>query len=857
MARVTYTIKSGDTLSKIANSYKSRYYSNMTTIQICNKIKSLNPSVISDINYIRAGDTIVIYDDTGTSNTETPKVTLVPYGVVVGPQADDERTLIATWKWAKEADTDHYLVRWWYGTTEKDEGKGILDVEDARVSTAWKGHIYNAPNNARRVSFYVKPVAKVDRLKDGTEVARFTNAGWSTKVTYLFDANEAITPDAPDVQIEYGQLTATLDNLDMDATHIRFKIIKNNDEEIITELIPIKYGSVSYTCAVEPGNSYKVCCQAVRDGNQSGWSDYSTPVETVPTATGNITVCRPYDATTAYLEWPAVPNASSYEVQYTDNKDYFDVATNLPTETVNAPQTSVLIQNISGSTYYFRVRACNGAGKSAWSEIVSLAIGKKPSAPTTWSSTTTAVSGDPLYLYWVHNSEDGSKQTGAKILLTIDGIDTEIVKEYTPDPNTEETIYVYDELDTSVYNEGIKIIWKVCTKGVTADYSDWSTPRTIDIYGKPELVVMFTDEDGTRMSILESFPFVVKCASGPKTQTPIGYHLSIVSEETYETVDRVGNNQMIKSGQEVYSRFFDVNANSATSDDYSIDEWNDLFVTLSANDIDLENNVEYTVHGTVTMDSGLTATGSKSFTVGWDEDVYIPDAEIGISKDSFSAVINPYCEDPYGKLRKGVTLSVYRREFNGRFVEIATNLRNSRSTFVVDPHPALDYARYRIVARDEDTGAIGYSDTMTRVTPYAGIIIQWDEQWSNFDVTEDGGMRTAYPWSGSMLRLLYNIDVSESNKIDVALVEYAGREHPVSYYGTQLGYTATWKVDIPATDKETLYALRKLAAWTGNAYVREPSGTGYWATVAVSFNIDHLKVVVPVTLTITRVEGGV
>ena len=88
------------------------------------------------------------------------------------------------------------------------------------------------------------------------------------------------------------------------------------------------------------------------------------------------------------------------------------------------------------------------------------------------------------------------------------------------------------------------------------------------------------------------------------------------------------------------------------------------------------------------------------------------------------------------------------------------------------------------------------------------------------------------------------------------MVKYIGREHPVSYYGTQLGSTATWNVEIPADDADTLYALRRLAVWMGNAYVREPSGSGYWANVQVSFSKKHCEETIPVTFKITRVEGG-
>ena len=113
------------------------------------------------------------------------------------------------------------------------------------------------------------------------------------------------------------------------------------------------------------------------------------------------------------------------------------------------------------------------------------------------------------------------------------------------------------------------------------------------------------------------------------------------------------------------------------------------------------------------------------------------------------------------------------------------------------------------------------------------------------------------PWSGSLLKLPYNIDVSHANSTDVSLIEYIGRRHPVSYYGTQVGESATWSMVIEKSDKETIYALRRLAIWMGDVYVREPSGTGYWACIKVSFGQKHLDLTIPVTLDITRVEGGV
>jgi hypothetical protein len=43
----------------------------------------------------------------------------------------------------------------------------------------------------------------------------------------------------------------------------------------------------------------------------------------------------------------------------------------------------------------------------------------------------------------------------------------------------------------------------------------------------------------------------------------------------------------------------------------------------------------------------------------------------------------------------------------------------------------------------------------------------------------------------------------------------------------------------------------------GDVYVREPSGSGYWANISVSFNQKHNDPVIPVTFDIRRVEGGI
>jgi hypothetical protein len=167
----------------------------------------------------------------------------------------------------------------------------------------------------------------------------------------------------------------------------------------------------------------------------------------------------------------------------------------------------------------------------------------------------------------------------------------------------------------------------------------------------------------------------------------------------------------------------------------------------------------------------------------------------------------------------------------------------------------LDYARYRIIAESKTTGAISYYDPPGYPVGGSAVVIQWNEEWTRFETSEADAL-VQPPWSGSLLRLPYNIDVSDDNSPDVSLVKYVGREHPVSYYGTQIGHKSNWSLAIDKNDKETLYALRRLQRWMGDVYVREPSGSGYWANITVSFSQKHKDLTIPVTFAVTRVEGG-
>lgn len=759
-------------------------------------------------------------------------------------QTGTDRTIYATWTWNK-THTDHYEIRWYY-----DTGDGVWFVGTDSTTTS-KQNTYSAPDNAKRVGFKVKPVPKkvkkTVKAKNGskkTVKVNAWNADWSTLKYYNIKNSPPSTPPAPTVTIENLKLTAKLENINLNATDIQFQIVKNDSKVFKTGTATIKTYAASYYCAVTAGYNYKVRCRAVRGKEYSAWSEYSSDQGTQPAASKGWEFIKALTSTSVEVNWYGVKNAKTYEIEYTTEKRYFDSSNQVQSLTVDATlqwSHAEITGLETGKEWFFRMRAVNDNGHSAWTEIKSIVLGKAPIAPTTWSSTTTCVVGEPLILYWVHNAEDGSSQKYAELELTIDGrIETHTI-ENTTDEDAKDKTSSYS-IDTSSYVEGTKIQWRVRTSGITNTYGDWSIQRTVDIYAPPTLELSVTDANGNLLETLTSFPFYISGIAGPNTQNAIGYHLSIMANESYETTDQIGNVKMINQGEAIYSKFFDTSEN--------------LVVEMSANNIDLENNISYKVNCVVSMNSGLTAENSSEFTVAWTDEQYEPNAEIGFNEDDISTYIRPYCENDEGNLIEGIRLSVYRREFDGSFTELATNIDNTTNTYITDPHPALDYARYRIVAISSSTGAVSYYDMPGYPIGEKSLIIQWDEQWTSFDISNEIDGSSQVPWSGSLLKLPYNVDVSDSYSPDVELVEYIGRKHPVSYYGTQRGTSQTFNAEIDKKDEETLYALRRLAIWMGDVYVREPSGSGYWANITVSFSQTHREVTIPVTLNVTRVEGG-
>lgn len=910
-------VEKGDTLSAIARKH-------LGSANKYPQLASLNN--ISNPNLIYVGQKIYLPGTTPAKETVTTKtVSIKQFGL----QSNIEDTLFAVWQWSQHDKTEKYEYRWQY-----DSGDGVwfigTDGETKEVQS-----IYTIPSNAKRVRFIVRPISK-QYTDNNKNTKKHFNSEWCEWKYYDVEPDpvpDITSPLEVDTEaLKRRKFFVQVTNLPEDIQKVEFEIVAHN--HIIVQngedsTVLVHTSRAAYYCSVPAGYKYKVRCRGIKGSRHGEWTEYTQEYDTPPMAPARIQKLFAKTPTEVFLDWtPSAHdardriNATSYTVEYTTYKQYFDVSPdNVQSVTIpviNDNSSKTYISNLaSGEEYFFRVRASNDAGDSEWSEIKSIILGKKPTPPTTWSSITTAATGENVFLYWTHNAEDGSRQTAAQLWVDVNGATD--IKTFTYGENEDDTGTYMHTIDTDKYTVGAKITWRIRTAGILNNsdgspaYSDWSVKRTIDIYSKPTVSCWVSESNGNTIDEVNSFPIYVKALGYPTTQQPLSYHVDIISMNTYETDDDLGNPKTVRAGDIVYSKELIPNVGGDRN----------LYLKLTAGDVDLYNNMRYRVKVTMATDAGLIATDTHELKVRWlipEYESYEPVADITINKNTFTARIQPRCETGemvyykvvrnastglynyvkgdddkwvtydyvygtrYGKSKTssgrdvyrgttftgktiyycpvevrrritGVTLSVYRREYDGSFTEIATDLPGSQNVMVTDPHPSLDYARYRIVASDNKTGAISYTDIPGIPFDEKCAIVQWEEEWNDFDVSPDE-VPDKRPWSGSLLKLPYNLDVTDSNNKDVVLVEYIGREHPVDYHGTHIGDKQSWKVEIPKDDKDTLHALRRLKSWMGSVYVREPSGIGYWAVIDVTYDLKHKSLTIPVTLNITRVEGG-
>ena len=827
------------------------------------------------------------------------KITLNKEGIQ--PVPDKVDTLFIGWSnWKNQVgatindQTEKIRVKWIYGTTYGEKYTEEHSVE--YTSTTTSDELTIDLKYTKWVNVEVTPIAY--DIPDSNPTTKYWSAEVATpKSSYdvkLQTPPKTIT-EAPsfvyDPQTGQARLTAYVDRKEDDyivfqvlyvddyGTTIPYKVYEVNTDPVtlmgsISITLPtaknpkttVKTDSTNVTVSTEiPFLKFIARCYARRGPKEDkNWSwDWSPLSETVM-----IRLPKPSKFTSYYklttinvfeLYWD-VPKTlhtyiSKYVIEYTQSitilNDGTVVFNNPSTYEVNDPEiqyASIPVDNMERAWYFRYATVSNGDNEvqSPWSDHVVIPVGSTPAVPTVWSNVVTAKTSDQIILNWTHNPTDNSPLKESRLWWTTGDYNDESKWHYedifNPDPVMNPNRGSYT-LPKSVYENGARpLYWQVRTKGYSDIYSPWSMTQEINIYKEPDIRVGSGPSETTTWT---KYPVVISMTGTADLQSPVTATIVITANNSYRTTDSMGNIIEVPKGAIVYSNT--IQSFSGTTSGYT----NSFSHTwsLSAVDLSVPNGEEHTVKVIVGFDSGLTAEGTTGIIINHTRiraSTYVTTSYVSDTKRLW---IKPCISYLNGSTEDDFLCQVYRANVNGSYDYVGSV---DAWYHLSDPYPTFGRCRYRVIYIGRKTGEYLYYDTPYIDIKETSIVIQWDEHSTNYDRRNDVG----YESSPMMLDLPYNIKTNDDTKVEVELVKYSGRENPVSYYGTSKTTTVSWSSDIPKKDIERIDKLRHLMNWAGDVYVREPSGNGYWATVNVSFSQSYDDVIIPVTIQVTKVEGG-
>lgn len=612
-----------------------------------------------------------------------------------------DRQMRVEWNWNK-SNTDHYVVKWYWAN---GQGWNVGSTDEVTAKQAF----YTAPTEAKKVKVKIKPVYKSTNKNAKTVTV---NWGWSTEKQYNFANNPPTKPPTPTIEYlsngEYVKIS--IDNYDDSTTHdAQFEIMKDNTKRVGSlRYSQVNTGHAEITVKASeliPGHTYKARVRGLKDvtwvgtagviwsgvvtqqetttiasvGDYGEWSDYSTELLSKPKAVTSLKTIKALSETSVYIDWVNTSTADSYEIEYTTDKRYFDSSpNNVSSLTVSVGHAEITGLD-TGNQWFFRIRSVNTTGNSDWSDVYSITLGKKPAAPSTWSTSSVVNQGDDIILNWTHNSEDGSDMTKAKVMLKLDNSDYIwylIINKQSSESNNvvpmpgqngsmmliayinmnnqeSSTFNLYNDMgeghsvmikdnvgeirlktDDASYSNGAIFNWSVMTQGVLDEYGDESVRRTIKVYSPITLQMsvegVISDDVNVTMT---SYPLNIDLeVTESDIQKPVSYFVSVISNQSYEWYDNTGNNITISAGETIYQHYYDTSETQ-------------MNIELTPADLTLANNNSYTINVTVAMDSGLTADSNMTMLIAFEDEVLEPNAYIYIDKDTLTANIIPFCQN--------------------------------------------------------------------------------------------------------------------------------------------------------------------------------------------------------------------
>ncbi len=236
-------------------------------------------------------------------------------------------------------------------------------------------------------------------------------SGYSNTASATTPAAPALTPPAAPANLAASAVSSSQINLswsDLSSNESGFEIQRSTDNYTFGQIASVGAGVTSYSnTSLTANTTYYYRVRAVNSAGSSAFSSVASATTqatvTVPAAPSNL-AARAVSSSQINLTWSdGSSNETGFVIQRsTDNYTFVQIAT------VGAGVTSYSNTSLTANTtYYYRVRAVNSAGSSAFSNVASATTqASPPAAPSNLVAST--ISGSQIQLTWTQNSSNES-----------------------------------------------------------------------------------------------------------------------------------------------------------------------------------------------------------------------------------------------------------------------------------------------------------------------------------------------------------------------------------------------------------------------------------------------------------------
>lgn len=529
--------------------------------------------------------------------------------------------------------------------------------------------------------------------------------------------------------------------------------------------------------------------------------------------------------------------ATGAEIAWADHEDAWEstsepgsyIVSNLRTGAWNVAGLSL------GTTWYFRVRfikeTADTTSYSPWSELTPntmIDLSSPPETPILVLSDSFVIEGGEFTASWAYVSADGTAQSTAEICeATITGTDV-------GDGSTETTI-VYGQNIASVSTEQRVLLntsdlgWEpgsihhLClrvtsTSGRTSE--QWSTPVSITVVERLECTIANTSL--TEENILTQMPIDISVSGGDETSV---FSVAIERLQSYY-MDRPDETRFEGHEGETVAL-----ASQAADGSFSF-EVEDLIGVI-------DDGALYRIVATIRDGYGQEASDSLDFSVHWEHQAIMPEARTAVFDDQIVLI---KVERPEGALGTDMC-DIYRLSAD-RPELIMTGV--PLDGIYVDPYPAIGaLGGHRIVYRTENNDYITDEN-----------VPAWVDLGRNTGGYLDGD-QAVIDFNGQRVILRYNTDLSSSWEKDFKETRYLGGSVQGDWNPSISRKSNVSSVMLSVDDQEMIQAMRQLADYPGQCYVRTQDGSAYAADIQVSENRSHKTggKIVEFSLEITKVES--